>query len=325
MTQIVIHLKESDLGRALDGWHLSLYRVIDDLARRQGITLTLRQRDRDIRVGTRTIADDRFADGNLHIIDDRSVSAPGVLNAGVAYFWEYWHLDPMGVKAFSSIGDQAFDPDAIDPDQARDFVETLRDRYARKRRSKYDQPGDRRSFPAGALAVFMQGSYPQSSGAARMDDFEMLSIVMDQAGDRRVIVKPHPLASDAYDLALLRDMARRDRRILIAEANVYDILQASAVTISQNSTVALEGFMCGIPAILFARSDFHHQAGTITAPEDFGPTLQAQLAGDHDFSRYLYWYFTKHCLDLHSPDLHSQIWARFEAAGFGRSAFDPAG
>ena len=179
----------------MPGWHLRLYRVIRDMAVAEGIAVEIRVRDRDITPATRGVGDGRFADGNLHIIDDRSVQAEGVLNAAVAYFWEFWHLDPVGTKAYSSIGLLDYDPDEMPYPRAEVFFKTQRARLADQRRSKSGQKVAQTDLPSGALAVFLQGDFPQAQGATDFDDLAMVEAVLAQS-DGPVVVKPHPLVED---------------------------------------------------------------------------------------------------------------------------------
>ena len=319
MAKIVLHLKAGDVSGELKGWHLALYREIRALCGAHGIPFECRARDADIRVGTRSLPDRRFDDGNLHIIDDRSLQAANVLNAGVAYFWEYWHLDAQGTKAFSSIGGRHYEPAAVSETRSRTFAANLRKRYRDKRRSKYDQPMDQRSFAQGALAVFFQGDYPVKSGASTWDDLEILEAVQAEAGDRPIVVKPHPHSSTKTDMYRLQKAAQMDTRITVTDANVHDILAASACTVSVNSTVALEGFLQGVPAILFGRADFHHVAACVDQETRFAAALDQALARQVDYDRYLAWYFLKNCLHLRSGRLHDRLFERFEGAGFPRS------
>lgn len=321
MTGITLHLKHKDIGQDLKGWHLRLYRVMRDMCKRQGIAFEIKERDKDIRVPTRRVNDRRFQDGNLHIIDDRSVSAAGVLNAGVAYFWEFWHLDPIGTKAFSSIGLQEYDPLSITAKRAQNFSENLRKRYLSKRKSKYSQPSHYTDLPQGAVSVFFQGDYPVSSGATHFSDLDVLLAVQSGAGDRPIIVKPHPLASASSDTDIIASLAKDDPRIVLSDGNVHDILASSVLTASVNSTVALEGFIHGVPAVLFGRSDFHQVATTIKTPDSFAAALDAELQRAEDYDRFLAWYFLKHCLPLNSGKLEELIWQRFEKAGFPRERF----
>lgn len=321
MARIVLHLKADDLDRDLKGWHLRLYPVIARMAQQAGIGFDIRARDGDIRVGTRRVTDGRFDDGNLHIIDDRSVIAANVLNAAPAYFWEFWHLDPQGVKAFSSIGARAYDPGAVPFRRAKSFFDKLRARHVAKRHSKYAQPEEEETFPPGALAVFFQGSYPVQAGATETSDLDMLRCVLDHAGDRPVIVKPHPLVSAIEDIDTARALAARDDRLIVTDANVHDILKASAATVSINSTVALEGFLHRVPALLLGQSDFHHIAGRVTGPDAFAPVLAGELARRGGYAQFLTWYFRRNCLPLYNADLEARIWRIFAEAGFPPARF----
>lgn len=321
MAKIILHLPEDDVTEALAGRHLRLYRVIRDMAQVEGIALQIRPRARDLTPATRLPPDDRFNDGNLHIVDDRSVQAEGVLNCAVAYFWEFWHLDPKGTKAFSSIGDLPYDARAMPYARAVRFFDGQRAKLVEARKSKYGQKAEVSKLPEGALAVFFQGHFPLRQGATRFDDLAMLEVVRQYAGNRPIVVKPHPLVNDPFTLASVQ--ALRDDRLIITDANVHDILARCAATVSINSTVALEGYLHRKPAILFGRSDFHHIAGRVDRPEDFPEVLTAQLGRNGGFAQYLAWYFLRHCLRLGSPGLQDALWSRFAAAGFPKERFTP--
>jgi capsule polysaccharide modification protein KpsS len=64
---------------------------------------------------------------------------------------------------------------------------------------------------------------------------------------------------------------------MITDANIHSIIKASDVTVSINSTVALEGFMHKTPAILFGDADFHHFCGRVEAAEQFKDVLPQVL------------------------------------------------
>ncbi len=106
------------------------------MAQKAGVGSDIRERDGDIRVGTHKVTEGRFDDGNLRIIDDRSVAAANILNAGIAYFWEFWHLGPCGVKAFSSIGSTPYAPGDARFRKAKPFFDILRDQNVAPRCSK---------------------------------------------------------------------------------------------------------------------------------------------------------------------------------------------
>lgn len=123
--------------------------------------------------------------------------------------------------------------------------------------------------------MFLQGPQPALRGAAHCSAEAMLRAVLDGAGGRPVVIKPHPLVPET-GLAAIEALAREGRAMTVTGANIHDILARAAVTVSINSAVALEGFLHGRPAILFGRSDFHPLAETVTNPDDF-PALEAQI------------------------------------------------
>lgn len=320
MPKIILHLPKAGATGAFAGRHLRLYRVIRDMGQSAGIAVDIRPRDADLTPATRDVTDGRFADGNLHIVDDRSVRAPGVLNCAVAYFWEFWHLDPLGTKACSSIGQLAYDPASVPYGRAKSFFEAQQAKLIGPRVSKYGQKAERTVVPAGALAVFLQGEYPMKQQVTTFDDLAMVAAVRACDIDRPIVIKPHPLVKNPFSLAELRVALHGDDRMILTDANVHDILDACAATVSINSTVALEGFLHRKPAVLFGQADFHHIAGRVNAVEDFSAVLAAQMQRKRGYAQYMAWYFLRHCLRLGSPGLQAALWLRFAAAGFPKES-----
>ncbi len=321
MPNIIIHLKTADMTRPLSFNHLQLYGVIKDMSAGKGFDVIIRQRDEDIKTMTRQVPDDRFNDGNLHIIDDRCVNMANVLNAGVAYFWRFWHIDPKGTKAFSSIGDLVYHPTNMPFKRAKPFYDRMRHRYVHGRMSRYEQARSHETFPRGAIALFFQGSHPRLAGATDFTDLGMLATVMEQAGDRPIIVKPHPLLISQSDLTLLEDLKSQDERLIVTNANIHDILGACDVTVSINSTVALEGFLHRKPAILFGKSDFHHFASTVTVTLGFSQALDIERNREDGFAQYIAWYLMKHCLSQNRASFVDDIWKVFAKAGVPKERF----
>ena len=97
----------------------------------------------------------------------------------------------------------------------------------------------------------------------------MLASVLNGAGDRPVIVKLHPAAKQDRERDKVRSLSKSDSQIILSDANVHDILKQAIVTVSLNSTLALEGFIHRTPVILFGQAEFHHIAGQVVAPNTF--------------------------------------------------------
>ncbi|MGR3758911.1 hypothetical protein ACUXV3_02085 [Roseobacteraceae bacterium NS-SX3] len=301
--------------------YLELFGIIQEMVASAGIACERRVMDPDIQIGTRTVNDGRFADGNLHILNERYLQMPNVLNSAVAYLSGFWHLDPRGCRAFSSIGAEEFRENMIPYKYAKQFYGRLKRQWKDQRRSFYNQQRGRSPLPEGAVSVFFQGEYPRKAGATRFSDIAMLRDVLEGAGDRPVLVKPHPQTAEVGALVELGEIAAKDRRVIPTNANVHDILEASCVTVSVNSAVAMEGFLHRTPAILYGISDFHHFAETVTAPGRFAGALERAQQRTGGYAQFMTWYYRRHCLEVGQDNLEERIWSAFAKAGFPRERF----
>ena len=257
-----------------------------------------------------------YADGNLHIIENGRVQGAGVLNATMAYLPPYWHLDPVGVLAESSIGARVYDRALVPVKPAMALLGDLRDRWVTPRRSRHTQAEALADLPKGCIAVFMQGTLPQSRGLAHCDPGAMLAAVAQGAAGRVVLAKPHPLALE-HDLAVIADVQAQRLAVTATDANLHDILAACVVTVSFNSAVAIEGFLHRKPAILFGPSDFHHFAETVTDPAGFPQALTRAL--DHPkegYAQFLHWYFARQCLNVEGKRFRDKLLAILSVAEF---------
>ena len=303
--KVVLHVQEAEAEALRESTSTSIYARIAELILDRGGMVVLAKR-----------FPPRQPDGDLHIVDNGLRPRPDTLIAATAYLEDYWHLDAAGVLADSSIGAQTFKSRLQPREASYAFLKDLRTRYLRPRRTRYSQrqSDDASDLPQGAIAVFLQGAAPYRRGQAFLSAEAMLRAVFAGAGGRPVIVKPHPLQR-REGRSLLARLRAEGFDFIISEANVHDVLDHAAVTVSVNSACAVEGFLHRVPAILFGRADFWRMAETVRAPEEFAPALERALAGRKPYAAFLYWYFGQ-CLRIDDPDLDDKILARFAALGF---------
>ena len=304
-------------GQYLDTHHyLALFRRLDEVFRPRGALIAVRDRQQGPRDSDARAAA-YYDDGDLHIVDMGRVRGPGILNAAISYIPPYWHLDPVGVQAESSIGARSYDPRQIAYAKAAPFYEGMRADLSAARKSRRDQVERVTEFAPGAIAVFLQGLRPLQQGLAYCTPLQMLRAVCAGAGGRQVLVKPHPLAAeddaDVIDAALAEGLP-----VTVTMANVHDMIAASVCTVSFNSAVALEGFLHRKPAVLFGQSDFHHICETVREPAEFGAALARVLGrAPGGYAQFMFWYLGMNCLNLYGPAFEARVMAIFEAAGFG--------
>ena len=308
--RVILHLPEQyhDSFRAKK--HLALYPRIEAAVLARGGVVAIDGRPPALFSGKV-----QPSDGDLHIVENGRAIGSGWLNATLSYLEGYWHLDPAGVLAESSIRDKVFDPAQVDPVAARTYFDALHTRFATARRSRYGQARGVQDVPEGCIAVFLQGPAPQRRKHAYASYTAMLRAVAEGAQGRPVVVKAHPLKPE-MGAAQIAEVRAAGFDLIETSANVHDILARAAVTVSVNSAAALEGFLHGTPAILFGQADFQQFCETVLHPDDFPAALHTALTTKRDHPAALYWYFGQHCLHLDAPDFEARLWATFAKAGF---------
>ncbi len=263
-----------------------------------------------------TVAARVAADDDFHIIDHGGLRHPRALNAGIAYVYPFWHLDPWGIRAQSSVGAAVFDQGEVHGDQAADFVARLRRRWVAARQSRYEQPRPVRAYPGGCIAVFLQAEGHRMLGeTCHLTPRDMVKALIARDDPRPIIVKPHPMDDDAEMVKFLRKMAKRDARLRLSRGNIHDILAAADVAVTINSAVGIEALLHGRPVVLCGQADFHHICQTVTTAAGMGAGIDAALATSPPYAAYLHWYFGQNCLNAGAPTLVADALARITATG----------
>lgn len=306
--RVIFHLPENYFTRYHKAKHLALYPLIEAVITRRGGEILLAPRSGPATGAPRPESD-------LHIVENGRLQRPNYLNAALAYLPGFWHLDPLGVLADSSMQHRSFDPAQVDGATATAFFAKLQTDFAVARRSRYGQMTETSALPQGCIAVFLQGPQPQRRRQAHLDYADLLRVVAKGADGRPVVAKPHPLKQE-HGQAVIAQVRAEGFDIVETDANVHDVLAAAAVSVSINSAAAIEGFLHGTPAILFGRSDYAQMVETVTDPADFPAALTRALTTPRDYPRWFQWYFAENCLNLTAPDFETRLLARFAEAGF---------
>ncbi len=254
-------------------------------------------------------------DTAFHIVNHGRFTHQRVLNAGIAYVYPFWNLDPTGIRAFSSIGKRPFRPDQIDVDLARPFFRRLKARLVGKRQSRYAQPQPVTPVPKGAVAVFLQDeAHRDVRETCHLDQRSMLETVL-QATNGPVVVKPHPQDGGTRTATWLKSCAAQYPNLSVINANIHDILSTCSRVVTINSAVGIEAYLHRKPLILCGQSDFHHIAETVQTPAALAAALNAPIKA-RPYDKFIYWYFAQQCLSVSDTDLMAAFSARLAAQGY---------
>lgn len=304
MDRIVFHLPRSWLGP--EGTGLApFYEALTKGLSQKGVPFVLTPLNRDL-VVAQVERDTAF-----HVINHGRFQHPRVLNAGVAYIYPFWNMDPKGIRAFSSIADLPFDPRAVDAEIARPFFRALRRRLVGARKSRYLQPEHQVPMPENPVAVFLQSEAHRGLGeTCYLDQFEMVETVLETVSDP-VVVKPHPLDEDPQTRVRLEKLAAKHSHLHVIDCNIHDLLSRCTRAVTINSAVGVEAYLHRKPVILCGQSDFHHVAQIAKTPRQLAQHLQAPVR-KRAYDKFIYWYFGHHCLSTTEPNLTGRFLARLD-------------
>ncbi|MEO8241107.1 MAG: hypothetical protein ABI832_02285 [bacterium] len=272
----------------------SFYLRLLETLRNLGATTTVHPRDYDrLRAGP---------DGaSFELVHNGGLDRVQALNLAPAYLAGYYYLDPKGIYFESSITDKTFNPASIEARYAAPFAAQLRRTWVEARRSRYPQPDERETFGQGHIAVFLQDWSDPVERARYMTADQMVKTVVQNAAGRAVIVKPHPRNSARETQKIRQWLSRNHPEVRVTKANIHDIMAGACATVSISSSVALEGMLHRVPAILFGRSDLRHCAETVRNPEDWPQALTRALTRDWPFDAFLLWFLRRQNLDASRP------------------------
>lgn len=221
------------------------------------------------------------------------------LTMRLAYFYPFWRIEKSAKRWEWDIAQQSFDPESVDQKKAEKFGVRLRKRQF----GKDTQPGIRE----GLVYVPLQGKLLTQRSFQSMRPVDMVEQTLAHSGPRRVVVGLHP--KETYGKAerqALDTLTAAHPRLEIVERQTDTLLRECDFVVTQNSSVALSAAMLEKPAILFAKTDFHHIGLNVL---DLGVEACFRQIADHrpDFAAYLYWFLKLGTINAGAPDAEDQI------------------
>lgn len=238
--------------------------------------------------------------------------APGRLHANPSHIWGFWYLDEIGAGCHSSLRFARFHPSMVDAEKAAYFFNGVTSYMLTENVSKRSQPPRApQPLPEASATVFCQEIELAQERSHYLTTEQMVRLAAETHPGERVYVKPHPEQPQLVRKALF-DLASRYRNVTISEASVHDLIQASRMVVTQNSSAGFEALMQSKPVITCGKSDYWHATLTPRTEADlhdalrFGPEEMAEFP----FEKYFYWFLDRNCLEPAKKDFGPRAWAR---------------
>lgn len=212
------------------------------------------------------------------------------------YIGAFWHIEAVAERWEWPVARAAYRPDPAQNARAREFADRLRRHHGAKDGSVAD----------GSVFVPLQGRLLTQRGFQAASPIGMLRETLART-DRPVLATLHP--KETYsdeERAALSDLAAQFPRLTVRSGGSEAALRACDMVVTQNSGLAFLGYAFHKPAVLFARADFHHIAGSV--PDVGVKSAFARVAGPlPDFDGYLYWFLQEQAINAGRDDCADRI------------------
>lgn len=224
-----------------------------------------------------------------------------------AYFYPFWRIENSAERWDWSVAKATFDPDAVNKRWADSFAS-----YWRKRLFPNVQDVTRDGF----VYVPLQGRLLDHRSFQTHAPLDMIRATLAHDRTRDVVVALHP--KETYlpnEIDALKSLIDGEHRLSLSAEPMNGLLARCDYVVTENSSVALNGYFLHKPAVLFAKIDFHHIAATVeTLGVEDAIAKAPELAPDYD--AYLHWFLKETAINGGSPDVEQQILAAVRRQGW---------
>ncbi len=260
-----------------------------------------------------TMSDALLEQNHLHIIfGNRPRYGEKLMHVSPSYVWGFWYLDEVGININSTMRMRHFRPDGVDWGHAEWFYNGVANHMIAENMSRFEQP-ERVTSPLNPAqsVVFCQDIDDRWPREHFLTTEEMIRNAGRAAQGGTVYVKPHPYQR-AETLEKIEEQANGDPNIILTDASVHDLIDASDVVITQNSAAGFEALLHKKKVITCARSDYHHATATARSEQELREMLRSGLPQFNDFpyEKYLYWFLSDHCVEPQRWDFAETVWDR---------------
>jgi hypothetical protein len=223
------------------------------------------------------------------------------------YHYPFWQIEQSAERWSWDVAQSEFAPDAAEAQEAARFYRFWQNRLFG------DAP--QRSAKGGFVYVPLQGKLSDHRPFQICSPLEMIEHCLAQSPlDVLATLHPHEQYGKA-EIAALTKLEKTHGRLTIRTGGMEDLLADCAYVVTQNSSVAFNGYFFGKPALLFRRTDFHHiavQADLADLAAGFDDVGQ----NAPDYAAYIHWFWQKNSINAGRPEAEALIARRLNRLGW---------
>ncbi len=224
-----------------------------------------------------------------------------------AYNGPFWHLETRSARWDWEVARKRFAPEKINGTEAGNFFEKWRAKLVPNNGLKQEN-GDFIYMP-------LQGKLLRHRSFQQASPLEMIKATL-QYTDLPIQATLHPSENYTDDeIDALEIIQSNENRFKVTNLQMHDALASCRFVVSENSSAAFHAVLYEKPSVLFAKIDFNHICF------QFDPMKPEKVFQDVSrnrprFQEYLFWYWSKNCINLDSDDACQDIVQRMSFLGW---------
>ena len=222
-----------------------------------------------------------------------------VLTMRKAYYYPFWRIENTAQRWDYTVAKTTFDPDNIDPEEARTFGRVWR-------KTIFGAPAVE-TAKEGYIYVPLQGRLLEHRSFQSTSPIGMINALLVHDPKRQIILGLHP--RETYlpeEMDALKQLIDRFPRLRLSSAPMETLLANCDYVATENSSVALAGFFLAKPAVLFAKIDFHHIAANVMELGE-ETAIKAAPTLTPEYEKYLLWFLKHTSIVGGAEDAEAQI------------------
>ena len=240
-----------------------------------------------------------------HMVCNKDVPCPHGLNLRRSYLDPYWRIEDSNDRWNFEVAAKPFMAAEVDPQAGSGFIRRWHEMLFRETEIRTD----------GFIFMPLQGKLLRQRHFQSMSPLDMVRATLIADPLRAIMATLHPgEAYAAEEIEALRKLEAGNPRFSLSDQRSGALLARCDYVVTQNSGMAMTGFIAQKPAVLFGKIDFHHI--TASVPRDGLEKAFAQAMQSRPYGQYLYWFFRENAISLWNGSVPDQILARLRRHGW---------
>jgi len=223
------------------------------------------------------------------------------------YHYPFWQIEQSAERWSWDVAQARFEPDPAEAKQAQWFY------AAWQKRLFGDAP--RQATREGFIYVPLQGRIAAHRPFQICSPLEMVEQCLAQFSGQ-VMTTLHPNEQyDRAEIAALKKLEKTHKRLTVQSGGMADLLARCDFIVTQNSSVAFNGYFFGKSSLLFRKADFHHICAQADL-QDLGAGFAQVRELTPDYAAYVHWFWQKNSINAGRPEAEEMIAARLRRFGW---------